>query len=151
MTHSTTIAGAAMLLAGLAAAGCGSELETNDVPTATAVEALDYTPPPPPVDGPGAQYNRFRAFDAAGVDTWGIKGFLPPNSELANVYSDMTEGQRLGLATWHLFASENGEFFRVSQKVTWNGGNMLRMMDSRRRDDRFQRTGLLNDPDCSNA
>src|SRR5262249_24145079 len=50
---------------------------------------------------------------------------------------------------WHLFAAERGDFFRVSQKVTWNGANMLRVVDWRRRDDRFDRTGLLNDPDCT--
>src|SRR5262249_6852641 len=76
-------------------------------------------------------------------------GFLPPNAELADVYYTMTESQRKGLATWHLFASENGDFFRTSQKVTWNGQNMLRVLDSRRRDDRFDRLGLNNDPDCT--
>jgi cytochrome c5 len=103
------------------------------------------------VNGPGAQYDRFRAFDASGADVYGVRGVLPPNAELADVYAGMTESQRLGLATWHIFASENGDFFRVSQLETWNGQNMLRVMDSRGRDDRFQRTGLLNDPDCKKA
>ncbi len=149
MRNTKNLIGAAMLLAGLAVGGCADELNSTDSPAvASETAALNYTPPPPPVDGPGGQYDRFRAFDASGVDYWGIKGFLPPNAELADQYHDMTEGQRLGLATWHLFASENGDFFRVSQKVTWNGGNMLRVLDSRKHDDRFQRTGLLNDPDC---
>ncbi|HVJ93972.1 MAG TPA: hypothetical protein VM580_29485, partial [Labilithrix sp.] len=54
-----------------------------------------------------------------------------------------------GVATWHLFAAERGDFFRTSQKVTWNGTNMLRVVDSRGRDDRFERMGVLNDPDCT--
>jgi cytochrome c5 len=61
----------------------------------------------------------------------------------------MTDNQRLGLATWHLFAAERGDFFRVSQKTTWNGQNMLRVLDSRSRDDRFERMGVINDPDCA--
>jgi cytochrome c5 len=96
----------------------------------------------------GSQYDRFTAFDASGADVYGIKGFLPPNSELAPQYYGMTENQRLGLSTWHLFAAERGDFFRVSQKVTWNGQNMIRVVDSRGRDDRFERMGLINDPDC---
>jgi cytochrome c5 len=151
MTTTKNMITGALVVAALAAAGCDSDFDAataTSEPMSNATTALNYTPPPPPVDGVGPQYDRFRAFDASGVDTWGIKGFLPPNSELADVYYNMTEGQRLGLAAWDLFASENGEFFRVSQKVTWNGQNMLRVLDSRRRDDRFQRTGLLNDPDC---
>ncbi|HEY2514384.1 MAG TPA: hypothetical protein VGI39_26145 [Polyangiaceae bacterium] len=92
--------------------------------------------------------DRFAAFEASGNDVYGVKGFLPPNDELADVYYGMTESQRLGLATWHLFAGERGDFFRVSQKTTWNGQNMLRVIDSRKHDDRFERTGMLNDPDC---
>jgi hypothetical protein len=150
MRHSKNWLGATLLVAGIAAAGCGEEMDSPELatPVGSATEALNYTPPPPPVDGTGGQYDRFRAFDQSGVDQWGIKGFLPPNSELSSIYATMSEGQRLGLATWHLFASENGDFFRTSQKVTWNGQNMLRTLDSRGHDDRFQRTGLLNDPDC---
>ena len=87
----------------------------------------------------GSPYDRFAAFDASGADVYGIKGYLPPNGELANQYYGMTENQRLGLATWHLFAAERGDFFRVSQKVTWGGQNMIRVIDSRGRDDLFGR------------
>jgi cytochrome c5 len=97
----------------------------------------------------GTPYDRFRDFDESGADVYGVKGFLPPTGELADVYGGMSENQRKGLATWHLFAAERGDFFRVSQKVTWNGQNMLRVLDSRGRDDRFDRMGLLNDPDCT--
>ncbi len=93
--------------------------------------------------------DRFAGFEASGADVYGIKGYLPPNSELADQYYDMTDHQRLGLATWHLFAAERGDFFRTSQKVTWNGQNMLRVIDSRGRDNQFERTGLINDPDCT--
>jgi cytochrome c5 len=129
---------ATLLTVGLAAGVVGC----TDDPTATATATAAVTG----VDGP--QYDRFRAFDQSNADAYGVKGFLPPNAELADVYYDMTDSQRKGLATWDLFASENGDFFRVSQKVTWNGQNMLRVLDSRGRDDRFDRMGVLNDPDC---
>jgi len=128
----TSIRILAVVLAGAGIAGCVDQLDTS-----STTGALD-----------GAQYDRFRDFDESGADVYGVKGFLPPTSELANTYQGMTESQRKGLATWHLFAAERGDFFRVSQQVTWNGGNMLRVIDSRGRDDRFDRTGLLNDPDC---
>jgi len=126
-------------LAGLGFAGCMADVTGSDTDNEGADGTLRA--------GSGPQYDRFRNFDTS-TDTYGVQGVLPSNEELADVYADMTESQRKGLATWDLFASENGDFFRVSQLVTWNGGNMLRMIDSRGRDDRFDRTGLMNDPDC---
>ncbi len=124
-------------LAGLGLVGCAEDLQgLEDLESQSA--ALTQA----------AQYARFQAFDQSGQDIYGVKGFLPPNAELADVYAGMTEGQRLGLSTWHLFAAERGDFFRVSQQKTWNGSNMLRVVDSRGRSDRFERMGLLNDPDC---
>lgn len=137
----STFTAVAVALAGLA--GCS----TSPAPIgggASGVETFGIQTPAVV----GSQYDRFTAFDASGADVYGIKGFLPPNSELAFQYYNMTDNQRLGLATWHLFGSERGQFFRVSQKVTWNGQNMIRVIDSRGRDDRFERMGLINDPDC---
>jgi hypothetical protein len=132
MRHLNTLTAVAVALAGFGVAGCGAPAGGT-----AKTAALN------------SQYDRFAAFDASGNDVYGIKGFLPPNSELAFQYYGMTENQRLGLATWHLFAAERGDFFRVSQKVTWNGQNMIRVIDSRGRDDQFERTGLINDPDCT--
>jgi cytochrome c5 len=98
--------------------------------------------------GEGAQYDRFRAFEAAGKSAYGIEGNLPPTSQLADVYRGMTESQRQGLAGWHLFGAYRGKFFRRSQQETANASNMLRVVDSRSHDERFQRTGLLNEPGC---
>jgi hypothetical protein len=148
MRQISTLAGAALALAGLGfgLTGCAVELDEND-----STAAITYTPGGLPA-GDGPQYDRFRSFtDPQGLAPRGILGFLPSNEELSDVYATMTEAQRLGLATWLLFADEDGEFFRVSQKKTWNGQNMLRVIDSRGRDDRFERTGLLNDPDCAKS
>jgi cytochrome c5 len=143
MRQISTLAAAALGL-GLGLAGCAVELDENDT-----TAAITYTPGGLP-DGDGPQYDRFAAFtDPQGLAPRGILGYLPSNEELSDVYATMTDAQRLGLATWLLFADEDGEFFRVSQKETWNGQNMLRVIDSRGRDDRFERTGLLNDPDCA--
>jgi cytochrome c5 len=131
MRNAHTLAAVAVALAGVV--GC------NTQPAGVGVKASAV----------GSQYDRFAAFDASGADAYGIKGFLPPNGELANQYYGLTENQRLGLATWHLFAAERGDFFRVSQKVTWNGQNMFRTIDARGRADLFERTGLINDPDCT--
>jgi hypothetical protein len=99
----------------------------------------------------GAQYDRFREFDESGQSAYGIEGILPPNEELAYVYRDMNESERKGLSAWHLFGAYRGKFFRRSQLETSNGSNMLRVVDSRHRNQRFQRTGLVNDPDCNRS
>ena len=139
------------------AAGCMDESVQADrsekplseyVSTAQALSYPDYGEPPQPDLGDGAQYDRFRAFIEAGEYAYGTRGILPPNEELADVYAGMTESQRAGLAYWHIFAAERGHFFRRLQLVTWNGSNMLRVVDSRSRDNRFESNGLLNDPDC---
>ncbi len=97
-----------------------------------------------PGDSSGEQYDRFRSFSET---IGGIPGHLPPNSELASAYYGMTDSQRIGLATWDLFASD-GKFFRTTQLATQGGANMLRVLDSRRRKGRFSRFGGLNDPGC---
>jgi cytochrome c5 len=125
------------LAGGLAAllCACAGEVPTQEV--AEASSALE-----------GAQYERFRAFDESGQSAYGIEGILPPNEELAYVYRDMDESERKGLAAWHLFGAYRGKFLRRTQLETSNASNMLRVLDSRSRGERFQRTGLVNDPDC---
>ena len=143
-TNHSMIFGRTALALGLAVSLAGCEGSIGGTPLPGEPHELSaYVPPPPTPNGPGPQYDRFRAFDESGADVYGVKGFLPPNSELSDVYAGMTESQRIGLSTWHLFASENGDFFRVSQKVTWNGQNMIRVLDSRGRDDRFTRTAVI--------
>ncbi|GAB4562536.1 MAG: hypothetical protein Tsb0020_10940 [Haliangiales bacterium] len=130
--------------------GCAGDY---DIELESTGQALEYPGDYPGDDGPsvpdGAQYDRFRDFIESGSSAYGTRGILPPNEELADVYADMTESQRTGLAYWHLFGADRGHFFRQLQLSTWNGGNMLRVVDSRGQADRFERTGLLNDPGCT--
>src|SRR5690349_590640 len=106
----TRFAGLALAALGFVLPGCAPEdsAEKSEEGAEVASSAL------------GAQYNRFEGFDTSGKDTYGVKGYLPPNSELAPQYEGMTESQRRGLSAWHLFAAERGDFFRTEQKVTWN-------------------------------
>ena len=130
----------------LSAAAC-EHADLQPMELGTSKEALLGAAPM----GEGAQYDRFREFEAAGKSAYGIEGHLPPNSELADVYRGMTENQRQGLSAWHLFGAYRGKFFRRTQKETSNASNMLRVVDSRGHDDRFQRTGLINEPGCKKA
>jgi hypothetical protein len=92
----------------------------------------------------GEQYDRYRGFKE---NVRGIPGILPPNEELHASYAGMDDDERSGLAAWHLYASE-GSFLREINHAAHGFVNVLELMDSRERNTRFERFGVLNDPGC---
>ena len=126
-------------LFGAGIVGC-STLFDEEVGSACADEACDSVGE----ITSGPQYDRYRNFTQ---NVAGIPGILPPNEQLHSTYRDMTESERRGLAAWHLFAG-NGQYLR---EITWASEgmiNMLKFLDSRERNNRFDRFGMLNDPGC---
>jgi hypothetical protein len=96
--------------------------------------------------GDGPQYDRYRGFKQ---HVKGIPGILPENSELFGHYKQLSEVQREGLATWHLFAAD-GQFIREATLASHGAANVLKVIDNKEqsRNLRFDQFGTLNDPGC---
>ena len=101
----------------------------------------------------------------------GIPG-LPPEHYAARPYGALTAAEKKGLCTWYLWpggdavggegadAEGNPRFWRrvetLTSRIARGSGlgvnlTLLGFLDSRRRDERFRTTGVLNDPDCTKA
>ena len=92
----------------------------------------------------GPQYVRYHNFTQ---NVAGIPGILPPNEQLHADYGEMTEVERRGLAAWHLFSGK-GRFLQEITSASHGTINVLKFLDSRERDTRFDRFGTFNDPGC---
>ena len=65
-----------------------------------------------------------------------------------------TAGQRRGRDTWIFWTGGNQKFFRLGTKLGGRIGvsiEYFRLLDSRDRDTRFSRLGLINEPNCKPA
>jgi hypothetical protein len=93
---------------------------------------------------PGRQYIRYQEFKQ---EVAGIPGILPPNGQLHPDYRNLTPAQRRGLAGWHLLAGK-GRFLQEVSIASEGTINVLKFLDSRKRDTRFDQYGVFNDPGC---
>jgi hypothetical protein len=71
-------------------------------------------------------------------------GYLPPNPKL-------TKAESRGRCTWYLWTGGNDKYYREIAKRTNGGVDLLRLVDSRERDERFKLYGTLNEPECEKA
>jgi hypothetical protein len=92
----------------------------------------------------GRQYVRYQDFDQ---EVAGIPGLLPPNEQLHPEYHNLTPAQRRGLAGWHLLAGK-GRFLQEISMASNGTINVLKFLDSRNRNTRFDQYGVFNDPGC---
>ncbi|MDR9893777.1 hypothetical protein G7B40_004210 [Aetokthonos hydrillicola Thurmond2011] len=71
-------------------------------------------------------------------------GYLPYNSQL-------TEAENRGRCTWYLWTGGNDKYYREIAKRTDGNVDLLSLIDSRKRDERFKKFGTINDPGCEKA
>ncbi len=71
-------------------------------------------------------------------------GYLPPNP-------DLTEAENRGRCTWYLWTGGNEKFYRALTLSTRGTVDLLKFIDSRQHDQRFDRFGAINDPGCEKA
>lgn len=83
----------------------------------------------------------FKADDANNCD--GI-GYLPSKEKL-------TDAESRGRCTWYLWTAGNDKYYRDIAKRTNGQVDLLNMIDSRQRDERFNIYGTMNDPGCEKA
>lgn len=68
-------------------------------------------------------------------------GYLPPDPTL-------TEAENRGRCTWYLWTGGNETLYRALALETKGEIDLLKILDSRLRDERFKHLGALNDPGC---
>ncbi|MDJ0575347.1 MAG: hypothetical protein QNJ65_09315 [Xenococcaceae cyanobacterium MO_234.B1] len=86
-------------------------------------------------------------------------GYVPPEN-----YGNLTEAEKRGLQTWYFWTGGNEKFFRQLAKTTHGEADFLSLMDARpdselapgdehhyQRDERFEKIGMINDPECKAA
>jgi mono/diheme cytochrome c family protein len=117
-----TAAGATALLAVAALAGCASS-----APEGSTAEALDAT-----------QYDECR--DADG----NLFGLMPADPSL-------TDAQRAGRCTWVNYTGGTEDLFRIVAVKTKGAIDAVKLVDSRKRGQRWPVLGALNDPGCTAA
>src|SRR5579883_1973387 len=71
-------------------------------------------------------------------------GYLPPNSNL-------TKAENRGRCTWYLWTGGNDKYYREIAKRTNGSVDLLDLVDSRKRDERFKLYGTINEPECEKA
>jgi mono/diheme cytochrome c family protein len=71
-------------------------------------------------------------------------GYLPPDPNL-------TDAENRGRCTWYLWTAGNEKYYRTIAKNTGGTVDLLQLVDSRLRDERFKRFGAMNDPGCEKA
>ncbi len=147
-----------VLLVGLCstAAAFASELETSTTSPIAAVSNLaDGTalPSPPAAPAPRSstlpagdnQYTR-GTYDTT-TNPCGELGYLP-------AYQDrqLTEAEIQGRCTWYLWTGDGDEkLYRALTIRTRGKIDFLKVLDSRKHDQRFAQLGVMNDPGCRKA
>lgn len=74
----------------------------------------------------------------------GDLGYLPYESSLS-------EEENLGRCAWYLYTGGGEEMFRYFAIATLGKIDLLKILDSRQRDQRFEDMGVINDPGCKQA
>ncbi|MEM7356613.1 MAG: hypothetical protein AAF657_37705, partial [Acidobacteriota bacterium] len=74
----------------------------------------------------------------------GELGYLPPDPNLS-------DEENLGRCAWYLYTGGGEEMFRDFTIATLGKIDLLKILDSRERDQRFENLGLINDPGCKAA
>ncbi len=72
----------------------------------------------------------------------GELGYLPPKEGLS-------EAEARGRCSWYLYTAGGEQMFRTFNKLTNGRIDLLQIIDSRKRDRRFEDLGLVNDPGCT--
>ena len=65
--------------------------------------------------------------------------------------ANLTAQQREGRNTWYFWTGGGERFWRQVAQITHGITDLLQYVDSRKRPQRFQTLGVLNDPDCTAA
>ncbi|MBE9053286.1 hypothetical protein IQ243_23250 [Nostocales cyanobacterium LEGE 11386] len=73
-------------------------------------------------------------------------GYLPSYTD-----GELTDAEKRGRCTWYLWTAGNDKYYRDIAKRTHGGVDLLKLIDSRIHDERFQRFGAINDPGCEKA
>ncbi|HEY9605508.1 MAG TPA: hypothetical protein V6C85_28140 [Allocoleopsis sp.] len=62
-----------------------------------------------------------------------------------------TDAEHRGRCTWYFWTGGNEKFYRTMAVRTDGAVDLLNLVDSRQRDNRFARLGAINDPGCEQA
>ncbi len=89
-----------------------------------------------------SEYNQTPASEY--VDNCDGIGYLPPKQNL-------TEAESRGRCTWYLWTGGNDKYYRDIAKRTKGSVDLLNLVDSRQRDERFKLYGTVNEPECEKA
>lgn len=117
-----------MLIGGFYGTPKALAAESNETPAAVASEYSEYNETP-------------KALDTNYCE--GI-GYLPPNPKL-------TDAENRGRCTWYLWTGGNEKFYRTLSVKTNGAVDLLKIIDSRQHDERFDRLGAINEPGCEKA
>ena len=74
----------------------------------------------------------------------GELGYLPPDPNL-------TEAENRGRCTWYLYTAGGERMFRAFSIISAGKIDLIKILDSRQRGERFESFGLVNDPGCTAA
>jgi hypothetical protein len=71
-------------------------------------------------------------------------GYLPDDPNL-------TLSEKKGRCTWYLWTGGNDKYYRDIAKISRGNVDLLTLIDSRQKDERFKNFGIVNDPGCEKA
>lgn len=117
-----------MLIGGFYGTPKALAAESNETPAAVASEYSEYNETP-------------KALDTNYCEDI---GYLSPNPKL-------TDAENRGRCTWYLWTGGNEKFYRTLSVKTNGAVDLLKIIDSRQHDERFDRLGTVNDPGCEKA